>query len=181
MSDENVPLAEEFCDLVEMHHVSLRVFLRSSGARPESVDDIAQEALLVAYRKWDQFDQSRDFGKWVRGIGFKILVNERRKIARRKRIYAEELCDILKEKANECFLKDKEAEIWQDKADLLPDCLSRLPEKSRDLLKRRYELGEKAPLISKALGKKTDAIRKNLSRIRVLLRDCINAKLESAT
>ena len=77
---------EQFTDLVNQHQVRLRAFVRSLGTRQDWVDDIAQEAFLTAFNQWETFDQSRDFGKWVRGIAFNIIRNETRKDARRKRI-----------------------------------------------------------------------------------------------
>ena len=62
---------------------------------PDWVDDIAQEAFLIAYREWDSFDQSRDFGKWLRGIAGNLIRNEIRKDARRQRILHTGLTEIL--------------------------------------------------------------------------------------
>ena len=84
-----------FETLVLQHQVRLRVFVRSLGVDADWVDDVAQEACLIAFRQWDSFDQSRDFGKWVRGIAANIVRNDLRKDARRQRLMHSELADIL--------------------------------------------------------------------------------------
>ncbi|MGY8689984.1 MAG: sigma factor, partial [Verrucomicrobiales bacterium] len=57
------------------HHVRVRAFVRSLGADPDWVDDLSQEAFIKAYNDWDSFDQSRDFGKWVRGMAANLMRN----------------------------------------------------------------------------------------------------------
>ena len=84
----------QFEMLVVEHHVQLRAFVRSLAVNPDWVDDIAQEAFLTAFREWDSFDESRDFGKWIRGIAANIVRNEIRKHARRNRLLHTELADI---------------------------------------------------------------------------------------
>ena len=180
MSDPKASIDQEFSRMVELHHMNLRVFLRSSGAKSEFVDDLAQEAFLLAYRNWENYDPNRDFGKWLRGIAYKLLVNERRKQARRKRIMADDICELLLNQSEQEWEGRFEEEKWSSRADVLPNCLNALPEKSRELLRRRYELGEKASLIGEILGKKSTAIRKSLSRIRTTLKDCIESKVELA-
>ena len=84
-----------FTELVREHHVPLRAFIRSLGVRPEWVDDLAQEAFLVAYQELSSFDADRDFGKWLRGIARNLVRNEVRKHARRQRILHGELTEHL--------------------------------------------------------------------------------------
>ena len=86
MEDDLEISQTQFEALVLQHHVRLRVFVRSLGVDSDWVDDIAQEACLTAFRQWQSFDQTRDFGKWVRGIAANIVRNEVRKDSRRQRI-----------------------------------------------------------------------------------------------
>jgi len=59
--------------LVNEHHIRVRAFVRSLGVDPDWVDDLAQEAFPSAYREWDSFDESRDFGRWIRGIALNLV------------------------------------------------------------------------------------------------------------
>ena len=86
---------ELFVQQVREHHSGLRGFVRSLGVDPLWVDDVAQEAFIVAYNRLDEFDQSRDFGAWLRGIARNLVINERRKDARRKRILSDNLTEVL--------------------------------------------------------------------------------------
>ena len=95
MDEVIVDKKQAFETLVIDHHVRLRAFVRSLGVDPDWVDDIAQESFLTAYREFDSYDESRDFGKWLRGIAANIVRNEIRKNARRQRILRNDLSEIL--------------------------------------------------------------------------------------
>ena len=86
---------ELFVEQVREHHAGLRGFVRSLGVDPPWVDDLAQEAFIVAYNRLDEYDHDRDFGAWLRGIARNLVINERRKNARRKRILSDNLTDVL--------------------------------------------------------------------------------------
>mgnify|MGYP001220835957 CR=1 FL=1 len=73
-----------FAGLVEEHQASLRVFVRSLGVEPDWVDDMAQDAFVVAFREMDSYDPVCDFGKWLRGIARNLVRNELRKAGRRR-------------------------------------------------------------------------------------------------
>ena len=55
-----------FADLVRQHQSGLRGFIRTLGVESARVDDIAQEAFVVAYRRYQTFDSQKDFGRWDR-------------------------------------------------------------------------------------------------------------------
>ena len=62
----------------------LRAFVRALGVRAEAVDDIAQDALLIAYERLAVFRAEEDFGAWVRGIARRLVANWLRKENRRR-------------------------------------------------------------------------------------------------
>lgn len=176
------PKSETYIEYVRDHHVGLRAFVRSLGVAPMWVDDVAQEAFIVAYDRLDEFDETRDFGAWVRGIARNLVINERRKDARRKRILSDNLTDIL---VSTSSVPEVEKEELGDRgaAQLLAlrQCLDTLPEKSRNLVVSRYQNDASAPDIAEKLGMKAPAVRKALERVRVSLRKCMEEKLQPAT
>lgn len=86
---------EAFRAFVREHQAALRGFVRMRGVHNDSVDDLAQETFLIAYRELDRFDQDRDFGKWLRGIARNLVRNELRRNARRGRLMDEEVTRYL--------------------------------------------------------------------------------------
>jgi RNA polymerase sigma-70 factor (ECF subfamily) len=158
--------------LVVEHHVQLRAFVRSLAVGPDWVDDIAQEAFLIAYREWDSFDASRDFGKWIRGIAANIVRNEIRKDARRHRLLHTELAEIL---------LSRQAEARESRPPLtveaVRDCLGTLAPMSRKVVRARYQDGESAPEIANRFELSAANVRQMLVRIRHQIKICVELRL----
>lgn len=169
---------EEFVERVREQHAGLRGFVRSLGVDPLWVDDVAQEAFIVAYNRLDEFDRSRDFGAWVRGIARNLVINERRKDARRKRILSDNLTEVLLASSS---ASDQETEEMGDDAlarvNALRECVRTLPEKSLRMLKRRYEEERSAQDIAEEFSMNPPAVRKALERLRTALRECMEERL----
>lgn len=159
--------ADAFETLVLEHHAQLRAFIRALGVDPEWVDDLAQEAFLVAYRELEGFDAGRDFGKWLRGIARNLVRNEIRKDARRRRIMSEHLTTALLEG------DESPTPLEESRLTALRDCVEQLPKKSRELVAGRYRDGWKSSELAEHAGMTAAAIRQALTRIRGQLKQCI--------
>lgn len=170
-----------FVEQVREHHASLRGFVRSLGVNPLWVDDVAQEAFIIAYNRLEEFDQSRDFGAWLRGIARNLVINERRKDARRKRILSDNLTDVLLSTSS---VPEEEEEELGDrglaKVNALRECIKELPEKSLSLIQAKYEENSSALDIAETMGMKAPAVRKALERLRTTLRKCMEKRIEAA-
>ena len=166
-------VSPEFTQLVAQQHHQLRSFVRTLGVAPDWVDDLAQEAFLVAWRERDSFDDRRDIGKWLRGIARNLVRNELRKDQRRKRILHEGLADLL--------VRSQEgvegATDWEQyRMSALRDCVEQLAPKSRQIVAGRYGDGWKAPDLADHLGMTAAAVRQALMRIREQLKQCIELR-----
>ena len=158
--------------LVLDHHLHLRAFIRSLGVDPDWVDDIAQEAFLIAFDQFDTFDSQRDFGKWVRGIAANIVRNEIRKRARRRRILNVGLSEIL------TGLHGETQEVIEPIAiQSVRDCLGKLNPEPRKLIQARYRDSLSAPKLAEIYGQSAANIRQRLTRIRQELRSCLEANM----
>lgn len=159
---------DQFEPLVHEHHVRVRAFVRSLGVERDWVDDLAQEAFMEAFRKWDSFDHRRDFGKWVRGIAANLVRNEIRKRNRRERLLSSDLAQRL-------LLLDPE-----DRESRLPigveavrACLAKLKPDQRALIHGHYHDGLTANELAERFQKSAVNIRQMLVRIRRQIRSCV--------
>ena len=162
-----------FAGLVEEHQASLRVFVRSLGMEPDWVDDLAQDAFVLAYREMDSYDPERDFGKWLRGIARNLVRNELRKQGRHRRILHEGLSQHLME-----FAKKEESQFDVGQVSALRDCVEQLPNRSRELVHSRYYEGWNASILADKFEMKAATIRQTLLRIRRQLYQCINQRVK---
>ncbi len=170
---------ELFVEQVREHHAGLRGFVRALGVAPMWVDDIAQEAFIVAYNRLSEFDHERDFGAWLRGIARNLVINERRKDARRKRILSDNLTDVLLSTSSMPESEEEEmGDSALEKMTALRECVKNLPEKSMKLVRAKYENELSAEDIAKDFEMKSPAVRKALERVRVALRKCMEERLQ---
>jgi RNA polymerase sigma-70 factor (ECF subfamily) len=162
---------EAFEALVREHHVRVRVFVRSLGVDADWVDDLAQEAFLVAYRTWDAYDPGRDFGRWVRGIAANLVRNEIRKDARRRRILHERLSELLLES------RERSGEgVGGVELEAVQECLGELGPTSRGIVLGRYRDGQTATELAALYGQTPENVRQMLLRIRRQIRECIERR-----
>lgn len=157
--------------LVIEHHVRLRAFVRSLGVDPDWVDDLAQEAFLSAYRDWESFDESRDFGRWIRAIALNIVRNEIRKDARRRRILHTELTELLLRRQPEPVEQSEPLAV-----DAIRACLDELAPASRRVMLGRYRDGETALQLAERLGTTAANVRQMLVRLRRQVKRCVETR-----
>ena len=157
--------------LVIEHHVRVRCFVRSLGVDPDWVDDLAQEAFLAAYRDWDSFDGSRDFGRWIRGIAANLVRNEIRKDARRRRILHTELSELFLRHLPEPAERSEPLAV-----DAVRSCLDELAPTSRQLVLGRYRDGESAAQLAGRLETSAANVRQMLVRIRRQIKRCVEMR-----
>jgi RNA polymerase sigma-70 factor (ECF subfamily) len=158
--------------LVKEHQVGVRAFLRSLGVGEAWVDDLAQETFLVAYRKLDEWERDRDAGYWLRGIARRLAANELRKAARRSRLLAGGLADLLIEHAD-----PEHAARASEWLEALRACLQELPETGRELLQLRYADGEQAEALAARLQTRADTLRQRLLRWRRVVKSCVERRM----
>ncbi len=161
-----------FETLVVEHHVQLRAFVRSLAVNPDWVDDVSQEAFLTAYREWSSYDESRNFGKWIRGIAANIVRNEIRKDAHRHRLLHTELAEILLSRQIES--KDVTEPLTLE---AVKECLGKLTPTSRKVVQARYRDGESAPEIAQKFEFSPANVRQMLVRIRRQVRQCVELRM----
>ena len=165
-----------FLELVAAEQSGVRAFVRSLGVRADAVDDIAQEAFVVAWKKRDAFQRGSNFGTWVREIAKGIVINEFRKSARRRRIMDESLSEELIEAATVYERPDADL-ARRERAELLHHCLKEVPENGRELLRLRYFENLGPVVIAGRLGISSNQIRQTLLRLRRSLLGCLREKL----
>ena len=110
----------------------LTAFVEASVADPGAVDDIWQETMLTAWQRWDDYDRSRPFGAWLRGIAKKnILAWSRRRKAASLSVDSQSLdyLDGMFARVNRL-----EGDTFAEKLDALRACIQELAGKTRSIV-----------------------------------------------
>src|SRR4051812_22338287 len=160
---------------VQREQSRLRCSIRALGVRAEAVDDIAQEAVVIALTKLEEFDRSCDFGLWVRQIARRLVANERRKESRRSLILSGRVTDHLLELAAGQS-SGGESQEREEELTALRQCLAELPKRDRELLQQRYFEDLSPGAIGSRLGFTSNQVRQMLLRLRRALLECIERR-----
>jgi len=162
--------------LVREHGDMLTVFLKSVLRNPSDVDDLFQETMVVAWRRLDDFDETRAFGPWLRGIAKKLVLAHHRKRAGLA-------CDPAALEQVDLRLAQWSAQpgdTWEEKLRVLRTCVDALPEHYRETVELRYFHQQAVRQVSEVLQVSNAAVKKRLERARSLVLDCIQRKLAPA-
>ncbi|MHB0959508.1 MAG: RNA polymerase sigma factor [Pirellulaceae bacterium] len=162
-----------FETLVREHADMLIIYLRSALGDVSDVDDLFQETMVVAWRRLDDFDHTRPFGSWLRGIAKKLLQAHHRKEIQRRCTPA--TLDRLETRLAQ--LSRHPGDTWKEKLDILRGCVQGLPEHYHAVVVRRYFQEQAIEQLSRALGLSGAAVKKRLQRARALVLECMERKL----
>jgi RNA polymerase sigma-70 factor (ECF subfamily) len=161
----------EFVALLGQHYRSLYAYAISLGADLHQADDIMQDASVVLWKQFDQFEPGTSFVRWGRVIVHNVFRNHRRLQWRRQNLFSPTLIAKLFE--TQCAAE----ELLEVRLIALRECLKRLPGADRKLVNAFYQKGSTLAEKAKSARKKPNALHKAVSRIRLRLSQCIDRKL----
>jgi RNA polymerase sigma-70 factor len=160
--------------LVRENAAMLRTYLRAAVRDAADVDDLFQEAMIVAWRRLDEFDRSRPFGPWLRGIAGRLVMAHFRKAPRRGMLWDESLLEHLDRRVQ--HIADRPGDTWDDKIEALRECIRALPDHYRETIRHRYIEDEPAARVAAGLQLSLETVKKRLQRARARLLDCLQRK-----
>jgi RNA polymerase sigma-70 factor (ECF subfamily) len=120
--------------LVREHADMLTTFLKSAMGDSSDVDDLFQETMVIAWRRLDEFDQTRSFGPWLRGIAKNLVLAHHRKQSRW--LCTPAALDKIDTRVAQIWACP--GDTWREKLELVHDCVDSLPEHYRQTLSLRY-------------------------------------------
>lgn len=168
--DESGSQHEDFVRLFSRHEGSVRAFVASLLPNWEGVDEVMQEASVVMWRKFDQFDPNREgssFLNWAFMIARYEALMYRRKKATDRLVFSEDIFELLAEEANEVL------EEQPLRREALRKCLSKLEPRQQALVESVYTDGISIKDAATKVGRTPTGLYKALARIRETLLRCI--------
>lgn len=170
---------ELFEILMREHSQTLLAYIRSAVRDPGLVDDIWQETMIVAWRRLDDFDRSRPFGPWLRGIAARTVMAKLRR--HRQLVQVEDLgeLDYLSSRFEQ--VHSLAGDTLDEKLSALRDCVSRLSEDERRCIEGRYQDNLMPAQLSEKLSLQLETVKKRLQRAKQRLQTCIESKLSPTT
>lgn len=166
---------EAFVRLFAAHEPMVLGFVMTLVPNWDDAAEILQEASVVAWRKFDEFQQGTSFLNWL----YRIAELEVRSFWSRRKRERVQFSDNLVRQVADARLEENEH--LADRRRALADCIAKLRESDRKLLLERYVAERQGKKIAEAAGRPNDSIYKALKRIRVALYDCVNRTLARAS
>lgn len=172
VNDSNGPSAREVFEILARDHADmLAAYLRSLVWSPPAAEDLFQETMLVAWRRLGDFDRSRPFGAWLRGIARRLaLEDQRRRRALPTSIDPEVLAELDRRYED---LAHAPGDTFRQRAERLIKCLARLPEHMRAAIEMVYSRQMLLGAAAQALDASEEAVKKRIQRARQLLAECV--------
>jgi len=148
----------------------LRAFIRSCVWDRARCDDTFQEVSLALWRQFDKYDPARPFPAWARGVAAKTILRGARE-ARQSSLVLSAPAVAALEDAFATFDDSAPGD-----AEALRHCLQELPDKSRALLRLRYQESLKLSVIASQTSSSVSAVHKALTRLRDVLQKCVRRR-----
>lgn len=151
----------QFVNQVNQEQAHLRRFLMAlcCGDRAEA-DDIAQETLIKAYLRCEQYDERGQFSAWLLKIAYHIFIDAKRKQKEQSKLSLEKVLALQgTANADDCF-----------RYQALHAALATLSETIRTSILLYYMQGYQIKEIAEITDNSEDAIKKQLSRGREQLK-----------
>jgi RNA polymerase sigma-70 factor (ECF subfamily) len=167
---------EAFVALTVRYERRVRLFISTLHPERGDVDEIVQDAWLVAWKKLDIFrytdeEPDEEFVRWICTIARYEVLKYRRKSVPRL-VLNEEVIDKL------TALQFEKADYFEARHDALAGCIENLRPRDKELIRRRYEENFSVHEMAVAIGRSADAVYKSLNRIRTSLLACIERTLK---
>ena len=158
---------EAFVKLFAHHEAELRRFVGSFLPRWGDVDEVVQRAAIVMWRKFDQFDPETSFIKWAQVVTRFEALAYRRKMARDRLVFREDVLELMAQEAGEEFNERDRQRVALD------TCLLG---KQRSFVMLAYTPGVNVKEMAEESGSTAAAFYMRLKRLRRQLMKCIESK-----
>ena len=159
----------EFIRLLMENERRIYAYIRTLLGNNADAEDVLQETSITLWDKFSDFDQANgNFVAWSFKVAYFTAQNFRRKQGRSKVLFSDSLVESIAHKTSEMV------SLLDQRRELLADCIEKLSDGERNLLRLRYELGASVEAAAEDSGRSIQAIYKALSRMRAALFECVN-------
>ncbi len=135
--------------------------------------DVVQETAVALWRASEKYDPSKPFVPWACRFALNEARLHLRTELRRRRLIEEDVAAMLDERRVEM------AAPLDARREHLRDCLRRLTEDQRRLVRGYYFEEESIEALAASFNRGAEAVYKSLQRTRQVLQQCIERKLQT--
>lgn len=173
------PTARELFEVLVREHGDALLASIRANAGATNADDIFQDTVLVAWRRLADYDRTRPFGPWLRGIA-RLVAFDYAARGRRVQLADPATFDFVERRlaAFERFRGEgaEPAMGFRERLAALDDCLARLPAMYAETVQAVYRDARPLAEVAAFLDESEETVKKRLQRARGLLEQCLVGK-----
>ncbi len=151
-------------------------FIRAILRNTHDAEDVFQEVAKIILEKSQEGLQVDDFRAWAKEIARRQVLQHYRALRTRKAasVPTEEMADLV----SAVYMKHSPAAPdLAEEIDALRECMGKMPERNLEIIRARYALDQGYGAIARAVRGSEVAVRRMVSRLRILLMDCVRKRL----
>ncbi len=155
-----------FLEVHLTHQKTLLGYLLATVRDFQLAEDLLQKVTLILWESFKEDGEPISYLAWAFGITRRVVARHYRDSRNREVVLPLEILD----RVAPVLERDEEKLSAQSQA--LSDCLEKLPEDMRDLVRRRYEEGRSLGELANQLRQSIAAVNMKLVRVRRALLEC---------
>jgi RNA polymerase sigma-70 factor (ECF subfamily) len=164
--------AERFVQYYAQHHTRILAHIFALLRNEQDAEDVFQQTSLVLWRKFDQFKpEEGDFLAWACGVAHYEVRNFLRVAGRDRLRFHDDLLATLSEEQLE------RREESDQRARALAECMKKLSEADRKLVRRAYSGEQTIKQLADHVGRAVQTVYNRLNLIRRKLFECVERTL----
>ncbi len=161
----------EFLALISKHESALAACVHALVPNWQDAEEVLQEPRVTLWRQFADFQPNSDFPAWSRTIARNIARTQLRRNGLARRVLREDVAEALIQEMTQPPLQEDHRQT------ALAECMQKLGDEARDMLRRFYADGIKIKTIAADLGRSLNGTYMAISRIRRALTECIEMQL----
>jgi RNA polymerase sigma-70 factor (ECF subfamily) len=167
MAAFNPDVTRDFVELMTQYQGRLYGYILTLAGDPDVANDVLQEANMVLWKQWNQFEPGSNFKAWAFRIAHFQFMAYRQKKIRDKVLFSDDLLSLLA-----CEAKEVD-ESYEQRAAALEKCLARMPPRSREAIRLRYADETRVADMAVKMHRNENAVYQILFRARKWLIECV--------
>jgi RNA polymerase sigma-70 factor (ECF subfamily) len=136
-------------------------------------DEILQETSTVLWRKFADFESGSDFVRWANQVAYYEVLKFRRRRQKDSLCFSDAFVEEIAEEAM------RMTDSLQMQRDCLVNCVKKLSDKDRRLIRLRYHEDSSTKWVAEQLNRSVDSVYKSLSRVRRALLMCVHRMMSA--
>lgn len=173
MAADEPGVTRDFVELMTQYQGRLYGYILTLSGDPDAANDVLQEANIVLWKQWNQFEPGSNFKAWAFRVAHFQFMAYRQKKIRDKVLFSDDLLSMLA-----CEAKEVD-ESYEQRAAALEKCLARMSPRSREAIRLRYADDVRVCEMAEKLHRNENAVYQILFRARKWLIECVQRDVQT--